>query len=126
MRTKHIGILNTFLCLTLLVFILTLIQMNRSFHEGIDSSSSDNKGVYFFNSFTCTDFNLTQDGGFECNEIKSSDTGSSSESNPLGTDVGGVYYFKSFSCDDYTISQDGGLTCNKIIMDNSPATTGSS
>tara|TARA_B100001059_G_C17671673_1_gene494868 strand:- start:242 stop:544 length:303 start_codon:yes stop_codon:yes gene_type:complete len=100
--------------------------MNQPFREGADSS--ENKGVYFFNSFTCTKFNLTQDGGFECDGIVSNDSDSSSDgaTNPLGDDVGGVYYFKSFSCDDYTISQDGGMTCNQIIMNNTPSSTGSS
>lgn len=113
MRNKKIGILNTLLCLTLLVFIFAFIQMNTSLREGAD-------GVYFFNSFTCSDFNLTQDGGFVCNNIQSSDADSGG-SNPLGDDVGGVYYFKSFSCSDYDITQDGGLTCNQIIMNNSPS-----
>ncbi len=117
--SKKIGILNTILCLSLMVFIVIFIQMNQPFREGADSN--DKNGVYFFNSFTCSDFNLTQDGGFECNGIVS-DNNEGSE-NPLGDDVGGIYYFKSFSCNDYTISQDGGFTCNQIIMNNSPTSS---
>ncbi len=88
MRSKKIGILNTLLCLCLLVFVLVFIQMNNQIQEPVDTSvdpndttsdDSDNpQGVYIYQDFTCTDFNITPNG-FSCSQVLMLDVSSNSK-----------------------------------------------
>tara|TARA_B110000008_G_scaffold279990_1_gene330357 strand:- start:14152 stop:14412 length:261 start_codon:yes stop_codon:yes gene_type:complete len=82
MLSKKIGILNTLLCLCLLIFVLVFIQMNNQIRESIDSTSDDDttgtdssanpQGVYIYQNLACTGFTLTPDG-FSCAEVVMND-----------------------------------------------------
>lgn len=82
MPSKKIGILNTLLCLCLLIFVLVFIQMNNQIRESIDSTSDDDttstdssanpQGVYIYQNLACTGFTLTPDG-FSCAEVVMND-----------------------------------------------------
>tara|TARA_B100001063_G_C16748564_1_gene548942 strand:+ start:389 stop:703 length:315 start_codon:yes stop_codon:yes gene_type:complete len=77
MRSKKVGILNTFLCLCLLIFVLVFIQMNNQIRESVDDDTDDDTtvdgsdnipGVSMYQDFACSDFNLTPNG-FSCARV---------------------------------------------------------
>lgn len=94
MVSKQIGILNTILCLCLLLFVLSFIQMNDQMIESVetnedtdapnedtdapneDTDDDSPRGVYLYQNFACQQFTLTP-YGFSCEKVVMNDVSDS-------------------------------------------------